>query len=504
MKSPLVVIIIVVFLLLGGLSVAIPAVGSVFSYNLNNNDTTTKIWAGNSGASINTAESLSVGPNPTGNEIWTPGATSVYVISVPKGSLFSQTIIPQLQYSSPNKPGLSDLTNWYITGQLYYDYAPYNNQTDSFSSAYQITYANISASGIFDNGQGNIAINPGAFPVEWNASQPNINAAFGILTLKVNYIFEVETSIEGSISNVFWGTASTLAQIYVLPGTSTINPVNTVFAGKPVYITGTTWWGDYSLTIKNPSGVVVDNITLPSDRGYNVSWVTPTGVYGEYTVEVFNYIVQTSSEQFFSVAKYPYTSSGYLPAPKISVSQPQTVSGVYKIGEAVTYTISESLPANDTSAYTLFFNVNIWIGSKNQEPATTSAEWITTNLNATGANVGNGHYSYTGSFTIEALASNNFITIDVVAVMLSQNSSTGATWYASQPVLTTLSVGLPTYIVPGSMMLYYLEIIGFVFAGLVAAYLVPADILSKGAIVGSAVFSALMVYMFNIVHLFGM
>ena len=60
---------IVVFILLGAIVVIAPTVASITSTPLNNNDTTAKIWAGNSGAYIKTAESISVSPNPTSNEI---------------------------------------------------------------------------------------------------------------------------------------------------------------------------------------------------------------------------------------------------------------------------------------------------------------------------------------------------------------------------------------------------------------------------------------------------
>ncbi len=494
--------VIVIFIILGMVAVTVPSMASITSTPLNNNDTYAKIWAGSSGAYISVAESIAVSPNPIQDEIWTPGATNVYVISVPKGNIFSQSIIPQLEWSNPSKPGWSDLTNWYINGTVSYEYSQYDYSTGSFEQAVTIGQGNLTASGIFQSGSGYVAITPGSFPVEWNVTPQNdINSAFGILTVKMHAIYTVETSVAGLTGNVYTGSGTVFAQIYVVPGTSTINPIRTVFAGQKVYITGTTWYGDYNLIIRNPSGVVVYNNTLPSlttpyPNDFNVSWQTPTGVYGEYTVEVYNYVVQTSQEQFFSVAKYTGTASGFLPNPIITVSSPGTLSGVYRPGTLVTYTIQEQFSQTQTIPNTVYFNVNIWVGSASEEPPASSGAWISYNMNDSGTLSGK-TFTYTGSFVVPYSASGNYITIDVVAVGL--NTTTGGTiWYASQPVTYELSIGNTPPPPPVTHMYAIFEIIGFVVAGLVSSYLLPDDILAKVLVFSSALFSAILVYVFEI------
>jgi len=502
MKS-LTLALIVVFILLGAIIVVAPTVASITSTPLNNNDTNAKIWAGDSGAYIKTAESISVSPNPTGNEIWTPGTTDVYVISVPQGSLFSQSIVPQIIWSSPNKPSFSDLTNWYLYGQLYYNFTPYIYSASSFGSPSQVSYTNLTASGVFDNGQGYVGFSQGSFPVNWNATQTNINAAFGILTVTASMTFKAESVVNGAIlSGPFYGHATTFAQIYVVPGTSTINPIKTVFAGNDTYITGTIWYGDYTLAIYNPSGTMVYNTTLPQitnpyPNDYNITYKTPLGVYGQYRVKIYNYVVQTSEEQFFSVAKYNYTSSGYLPLPTITLSNPGTTSGSYNPNTTVTYTIKERYNQSQIPPQTIYFNINIWIGSKVQEPPSSSASWITFNVNATpvestvnGATI----FTYTGTFIVPYSASNNYITIDTVAV-----GQTSGVMYASQPAITELSVGQPIHHTQKSTLYAVLEIIGFILSGLIAAYLLPDSVIAKVMVFGSALFSAILIYIVNIV-----
>ncbi len=497
--------IIIVFIVLGMIIVAVPALTSITSTPLNNNDTYAKVWAGTSGSSINIAETIAVSPNPTQAEIWTPGATNVYVISVPKGNIFSQSIVPQLEWSNPSKPGWSTLTNWYINGTVKYEYSQYDFSTGSFEPSTTIGQGNMTASGIFQTGSGYAGIIPGSFPVEWNITPQNdINSAFGILTVKMQVLYLVETSFDGFISNVYVGNSTVFAQIYVLPGTSTINPVKTVFAGQDVYITGTTWYGDYNLIIRNPSGAVVYNDSLPSlttpyPNDFNVTWQTPTGVYGEYTVEVYNYIVQTSQEQFFSVAKYSGTASGFLPKPTITVSSPGTLYGVYRPDTSVTYTIQEQFLQNQSIPNTVYFNVNIWVGSASEEPPASSGAWISYNMNDSGTLSGR-TFTYTGSFVIPYVASGNYITIDVVAVGLNTSSS-GTVWYASQPVTYELSVGNTPPPPPPPVNHEYamLEIVGFILAGLVTSYLLPDDVLAKVLVFSSALFSAVLIYWFVVV-----
>jgi len=494
---------IVVFILLGAIVVIAPTVASITSTPLNNNDTTAKIWAGNSGAYIKTAESISVSPNPTSNEIWTPGATDVYVISVPQGSLFSQSIVPQIVWSSPNKPVLSDLTNWFLYGQLYYNFTPYIYSSGTFGSTSQVSYTNFTASGVFNDGSGYVGFAQGSFPVNWNSTQTNINAAFGILTVTASITFKAESVVNGVVlSGPYYGHATTFAQIYVVPGTSTINPIKTVLAGENVYITGTIWYGEYTLAIYNPSGAMVYNTTLPQitnpyPNDFNVTYKTPPNVYGQYRVKIYNYVVQTSEEQFFSVARYNGTSSGFLPLPTITLSNPNTLSGYYNPNTVVTYTIKEKFNHTQTPPQTIYFNINIWIGSQVEEPPSSSASWITFNVNATAVKSAVGNvtiFTYTGTFIIPYSASNNYITIDVVAVGENNNGAI----YASQPAIVELSIGQPTHHGGKDILYAVLEMIGFIVSGLVAAYLDPDTIVSRIMVFSSALFSAILVYVVNI------
>jgi len=455
---------IVVFILLGAIVVIAPTVASITSTPLNNNDTTAKIWAGNSGAYIKTAESISVSPNPTSNEIWTPGATDVYVISVPQGSLFSQSIVPQIVWYSPNKPILSDLTNWFLYGQLYYNFTPYIYSSGTFGSTSQVSYTNFTASGVFNNGSGYVGFAQGSFPVNWNSTQTNINAAFGILTVTASITFKAESVVNGVVlSGPYYGHATTFAQIYVVPGTSTINPIKTVLAGENVYITGTIWYGKYTLAIYNPSGAMVYNTTLPQ-------------------------ITNPYPNDF---------NSGFLPLPTITLSNPNTLSGYYNPNTAVTYTIKEKFNQTQTPPQTIYFNIDIWIGSQVEEPPSSSASWITFNVNATAikSTANNATiFTYTGTFIIPYSASNNYITIDVVAVGENNNGAI----YASQPSIVELSIGQPTHHGGKDILYAVLEMIGFIISGLVAAYLDPDTIVSRIMVFGSALFSAILVYVVNI------
>jgi len=274
-----------------------------------------------------------------------------------------------------------------------------------------------------------------------------------------------------------------------------------VFAGNDTYITGTIWYGDYTLAIYNPSGAMVYNTTLPQitnpyPNDYNITYQTPSGVYGQYRVKIYNYIVQTSEEQFFSVARYNKTNNGYLPLPTITLSNPGTTSGSYNPNTTVTYTIKEKFNQSQVPPQTIYFNINIWIGSQVQEPPSTSASWITFNVNATpvestvnGATI----FTYTGTFMIPYSASNGYITIDTVAV----GQSSGI-MYASQPAITELTIGSPIHHTQKNILYAVLEIIGFIFSGLIAAYLLPDSIISRVMVFGSALFSAVLIYVFNV------
>jgi len=71
--------------------------------------------------------------------------------------------------------------------------------------------------------------------------------------------------------------------------------------------------------------------------------------------------------------------------------------------------------------------------------------------------------------------------------------------YASQPAIVELTIGQPIHHPPPKYALYaVLEIIGFILSGLIAAYLLPDSVIAKVMVFGSALFSAVLIYIFNV------
>jgi len=504
MQSPITLVIVIVFLVLGMAVVIVPQAASFTNVQLNNNNTQVREYINDTlanfgypgvSAKVLLNESLSVGPNPTESEIWYPGTINTYVISVPKGSTFAQYVTPNLQIVNPQKPTVNVFSNWKLQGILYIMYQQYNINSNSYSSSSIVTTYNISSSGSFGIYKIYASITPSSFPVSWNASQLNINSAFGILTFKTVTTFYAQSDGSAWVQGT---TGTTFAQIYVVPGTGTINIPRTVLQGQTEYLTGTTYFGNYYLSIYNPSGYDVENVTIPQNMNpFNVSYQLPQNApTGQYRVVLYNSVVELVETQFFTVNYYhgPGSNNGYLPTPIIKLSAPSNANGSYNPDAVVTYTfIEKGLSQWDT----VYFDTYIWIGSQSQEPPSSSAKMLVYNDNFT-AIYQNGEFVYTGTFTIPSQASDNYITILVYAYM---DNSTG--FFASQPAHTTISVNYSPVPGPKPGELYsVLEIIGFVVAGLIVAYVVPGiDILQRFIIFASSLVGPILIYLVNIAHI---
>lgn len=495
MRSPIGIAIIAIFLLVGMAIVIIPATATIYSQPLDNNHTS--ITMQTSTAKTTASESLTIGPNPTGYEIWTPGSTSVYAISVPyinSGGItpFSQWVDVALNLTPVTKASYSGLTTWFITGEVYYNYSQYDNATNSYGAYTQVTYSAIQGSGAFGYGGTFGATKNGmeySFPVTFNVTpQNNIDTAYGILSVNVQLNFTVQELFEGLVlaSSSTYGNVH--AQTYVVPGTSTLYPITNVKVNTPVTIKGQTMYGDYHLGIYSPDGTNVYNVSIGANLNPFTAQYTPT-VQGKYTVVVYNSVVDVRSSIFFSAA-------GFLPEPTVKISGSNTGSGVYDVGESVTYTIYDTF----NSTGTVNFVVGIWIGSSGEPPSSASSPgsilyFTNETPTATGTN-----YTYKSSFTIPSLAADNFITIQVEVTL---TNSTGL-YVAQNPVVTTIGVEQPIHHPPPSLLYYYLAIVVMVASGIFATYAVPADVLTKAGIMASSIASAIIIYGFGVMHLFGL
>ena len=503
MKSPITVGIIIAFLIVGAAAVIVPAEASVFSQSINNNhyfyneSMTGATFPVPSTANIHVVQSETIGPNPTGNEIWVPGTTSVYVISVPYDSQFSQNVITYLSITKTVESG--QWTNWVLNTTLNVEYQPFDESTNSYSSIINNVYTSyLSEGGKFGNTVNNAQV--GTFNVNLNFTQPNLNAMYGILTFKLNYVFHAMTTVGGYVSGYTTSTFSTYAQMYVVPGTGSLNQAipSTVIQGHTFYMTGQTWFGSYHLSLFSPQGVQVENISIPQNdlfnRSYTLSSDAPVGIWH---VQLYNSIVELLQVTILTVDAYHGVggNNGYIPTPNVVLSKPSNPSGYYDVGQMVNVNVYDTIQPN----MTVSFLISVWIGSQSQQPITGSSNYIDYEINDSALVHDFKNYTYSFEFVIPSSASNSPITISVRAEAVNSSG-----YFGSLQNIQTISVGYLTPPPGHSNLIYYLEIIGFLVAGLIAAYVVPDDILMKFGVFGSAGLAALMVYAFNIIHIGGL
>lgn len=503
MKSPITVGIIIAFLILGAAAVIVPAEANVFSQSIDNNhyfyneSMTGVTFPVPSTASIHVVQSQSIGPNPTGNEIWVPGTTSVYVISVPYDSQFSQNVITDLSITKTVESG--QWTNWVLNTTLIVEYRQFDNSTNSYSSITNNVYTSyLSEGGKFGNTVNDAQV--GTFNVNLNFTQLDLNTMYGILTFKLNYVFHAMTTVGDYVSGYTTSTFSTYTQMYVVPGTGLLNQVipSTVIQGHTFYMTGQTWFGSYHLALFNPQGVQVENISIPQNelfnRSYTLSSDAPVGVWH---VQLYNSIVELFQVTMLTVDAYHGSggNNGYVQTPTVMLSKPSNPSGYYDVGQLVNVDIYDVIQPG----MTVSFLVSIWIGSQSQQPVMGSSNYIEYEMNDSAAVHNFNNYTYSLEFIIPSSASDSPITI---SVRTEATNSSG--FFGSLQNIQTISVGYLTPPPGHSNLIYYLEIIGFLITGLIAAYVVPDDILMKFGIFGSAGFAALMVYAFNIIHIGGL
>lgn len=514
MKSPLAIVLISLFIVLGAIAVIVPAEASVFSNPIDNSHTYTNVWApakifGSSHINVQQNEIVAGanGQSVASVETWTPNGTSAYVIAVPYGSQFWQTIdtniqVNHLYYTTVYGGGV--FTNWWLWSQVNVSYQQYSNSLDLLGSSVLISSHWYEQMGSTQT-TGYQPIVTAQTAVKLNFTQDNINTMYGVLTFNVHYVFRAGiNTYTGNGSAAGTGTGNTYAQMYVVPGTAVLNipTPSTVIQGGTVYFTGQTWYGSYFVTVYNPQGTPVKTIIVPANTNpFNVSYTVAnsSSSVGTWRITLTNSVVELEQQQFLDVLAYHGKNSngGYLPTPTITLSKPGQASGYYTPGEVVQYTFTDTIQ----SSMTVTFLTYIFVGSQGQEPPQSSPNWISglDGMNFTATTNSGNTYSYSGSFTIPSLAANQPITIIVYATA---HNSSG--FFGSKAAYSTIDIGYQPIIGHSSLLTYYLEIIGFTVAGLFAAYLIPDDILMKFAVFGSAIFSAVLIYSVNIIHIWGL
>lgn len=397
---------------------------------------------------------------------WSPTTSNAYVISVPSGSLFSQTLTPSVTIQGE-----------YDTNQLFGEaYTADTFQITIYANMTFIPYANGVPSGSLVN-IGHYIATPTYNTVTSGVGSP-ITVALQAVSMNLNQSNSynamngiVEESIDVSISSSTANSGLTsafppehqnnvaYAEIYVFPGTGSLNQPNTVQVNNPVTISGTTSYGDYYLLITTPSGsqttIKLGQTTTLSHK-FSQSY-TPQEL-GKYTVSLVNSVVQLTTTQIFSV-------SVVLPTPTIQVLTPSPSSGYYSTGQTINYHVdmvySSSLPIQ--------FNLYIYAASSGNQPPQSSSQWISYDIYVKATN-SNGLYSYNGTFTIPSAAEQtSAVTILAYATYTASNGSL----YASNPVHAQISVGHTTPPVHGSAKGNLLLAIGVLLASLVVAVVNP-------------------------------
>lgn len=458
-------------------------------------ETHTAVTFGNSWQdSISTSLNLQVQPNGAGQ--WYNGTTSAYVISVPSDSNanFIQSIQPSVTVKSVNT---RYATNFFgsnvawsqidaqnsITYTEKVIYTPYSFTGNYYGSSFQV--GNTFTSSVQSINTPNSGTLGSQSPFDFPSYQANENATnffnsqTGILEFEIS---ANATFFQGSVS----GDTQTLnmfAEIYIVPGTGTLNPPTNVQLGNSVMIKGTISYGDYSLLITSPTGTqTTKNIGQFTTLGksFGISY-TPVQL-GKYKVELYNSVVGLTETQFFS-------ASTLLPTPQVLINTASSSSGYYVQGQEISYTVdmsyNQSLPIQ--------FELYIWVGAENSQPTSGSGNYLTDGTLHSAKDI-NGNYQFNGSFIIPANGkAAGAITVEAYAYY----SNASSLLVSKNPGVTQIQVGASTHHVTptsGFMLGKFLVALSVIIIGGVAAYFDPDTINMRVLVFVSSLVFALVYY----------
>lgn len=428
--------------------------------------------------SVNFLGSTEVGATITGTisfstqnplSVWSASNGNSYVISVPSSANFFQSAQLNWEYST----AMGSYPNYGINGFQIWETVLYESYNEN-SQHYMQWETQYNGSGETLTNINNVLApqNFPAFDFNMNSSSAPYYSQYGV------YKFEFQWQINDGWNGASgWHALPALyAEVYVMPGTGSLNPPATVQINNPVSITGTLSYGSYYLLVTAPDGSQ-QTIQLGESQSISTSFsksYTPTQL-GKYKVELVNSVVQLTTTQFFS-------ASIVLPTPTILVTTPAS-SGYYTVGEQVTYTVN--LQYNSTIP--LQFNLYIWSGVLNQQPNSGSGQFIDENIFVTPTHSGT-QYTYNGTFVIPQ----NALQTGAVSILAyATYTASNGTFYASNPAKAQISVGHTTTSSTGLNWLSIVEGVAIFFIGIILAIVIPDTVPMRILIVGSGVVFAL-------------
>lgn len=472
------VISILIFFALAGISVAQPNLLQIGSQSLSNNLTSsdTQSSLGLTGSTWNNQITFS-DSNPV--SVW-QSSGSPYVISVREGSLFSQNA----NLKGTISVSVSSYLNYGVNWLKYWETVDYKSLNPN--SPHYLTWENEYTSSVItyttsDGGRGF----SGSFPITYSSFDFNKNSStapyfsqYGIYRFSLNW--QINDGWNGA-SNTQTLTP-TYAEVYIVPGTGTINTPSNVLVGNPITLSGTMNYGSYYLLITAPGGsqkTIPLGVSSQLDKSWTTSYTPET--LGKYHVELVNSVVNLAETQFFS-------ASALFPTPQIQVLTVADSSGYYSVGEKIDYKIIMNYNVN----LPVQFNVYIWSGVLGQQPTSGSGEYIVDNAYVT-ASFNNGTYTYDGSFIIP---NNALQTQSISIIAYGYYATSGNLTVSKNPAEVQISVGTPTHKVlsKGTNLMAIVEAIAITLVGLIIAILNPDLIPWRIVTVISAVISAMIIY----------
>jgi len=186
----------------------------------------------------------------------------------------------------------------------------------------------------------------------------------GIATVYLHIVWNDGTTQE--IGNVY-------RQVYVVSGAGNIYATPTVQQeGGTIYFYGTTGYGKFYISIFNPSGSMVQNISVPSNQNYNISWTVPNNAFTSggnniWTATIENAWVYLHQAIFFTV-----DSLNLIP-PKPTIKITDQPALFWNINSMVDVQVHAHNNPNSTNPVQ-YVLVYVFIGT--DMPPTGSGNWV--------------------------------------------------------------------------------------------------------------------------------
>jgi hypothetical protein len=179
--------------------------------------------------------------------------------------------------------------------------------------------------------------------------------------------------------HITWNDGSTqkvgnvYRQVYVVSGGGTIYATPTVQqVGGTIHFYGTTGYGKFYISIFNPSGVMVQNISVPSNQNYNISWTVPNNAFTPGGNNIWSATIENAWVYLHQTIFFTVDNLNLIP-PKPTIKILNQPSLFWNLNDMVD--VQVYAPNNPNSTNTVqYILVYVYIGS--DMPPTGSGNWV--------------------------------------------------------------------------------------------------------------------------------